>query len=148
MALVAGAIGIIFWLLGMLIAPVVEQQARQFEESLPGLLEEVEALVARSQDVLGLEVGAGLELENLPEVGGGFLSSEAVAATAGFGKSVVTGITLGFVSLVATVYLVVRPYPVVDGFVSLFPAGQRQRVREILSKVYRTVQKWLLGQKH
>jgi predicted PurR-regulated permease PerM len=30
--------------------------------------------------------------------------------------------------------------------VSLFPAGQRQRVREILGEMYRTVQKWFLGQ--
>jgi predicted PurR-regulated permease PerM len=145
-ALVAGAIGLVFWLLGMLMAPVVEQQARQFVESLPGLLEEVEALVVRSQDVLGLQLGVGPELENLPEVGREFLSSEAIAATAGFGRTVATGITLGLVSLVAAVYLVVRPYPVADGFVALFPASQRQRVREILDKVYRTVQRWLLGQ--
>lgn len=146
MAVVAGAVGLVFWLLGMLIAPVAEQQARQFAESLPGLLEEVEALAARSQDALGLDLGVDLELESLPEVGRRFLSPEAIAATAGFGRSLATGIALGLVALVAAVFLVVRPYPVVDGFVSLFPADRRQRVRGILGEVYRTVQRWLLGQ--
>jgi predicted PurR-regulated permease PerM len=34
----------------------------------------------------------------------------------------------------------------VDGFVSLFPAGRRERVRDVLGKMYQAVQKWFLGQ--
>lgn len=146
MALVVGAIGLLSWLLGVLIAPVIQQQARQFVATLPGLLEEVEALFARSQELLGIEAGFELELGSLLDMGRETLSPEALAATAGFGMSVVTAISLGVVALVAAVYLVVRPYPIVDGFVSLFPADRRQRVREILARVYRTVQRWFLGQ--
>jgi predicted PurR-regulated permease PerM len=146
MALVVGSIGLFSWLLGVLIAPVVQQQARQFAAALPGLLDEVESLFARSQEVLGIEAGFELELNSLLDMGRNALSAETLAATAGFGVSVVTAISLGVVALVAAVYLVVRPYPIIDGFVSLFPADRRQRVREILASVFRTVQRWLLGQ--
>jgi predicted PurR-regulated permease PerM len=59
---------------------------------------------------------------------------------------VATVLSFAIVVLITTVYAVARPAPLVSGFVSLFPAGQRQRVREILDEMYRTVQKWFLGQ--
>jgi predicted PurR-regulated permease PerM len=34
----------------------------------------------------------------------------------------------------------------VEGFVALFPAGWRQRTREVLFEMYHTVQRWFLGQ--
>jgi predicted PurR-regulated permease PerM len=42
--------------------------------------------------------------------------------------------------------MVIRPEPWVEGFVSLFPAGWRQRTREVLSELYQTVQRWFIGQ--
>jgi predicted PurR-regulated permease PerM len=53
---------------------------------------------------------------------------------------------LGLVVLIATLYMVIRPEPWVDGFVSLFPAGWRQRAREVLFEMYHTVQRWFIGQ--
>jgi predicted PurR-regulated permease PerM len=47
---------------------------------------------------------------------------------------------------ISTIYLVIRPEPWVNGFVSLFPAGWRQRTREVLQTLYHTVQRWFLGQ--
>ncbi len=146
LALVAGAIVLASWLLGLMIAPVVEQQTRQFTESLPALLEDVETLAARSQDALGLDTEMKLELDSLPAVGQDILSSEMIFATLGFGRSLINAVSLTLVALIATVYLVVRPYPVIDGFVALFPAGWRRRVRQVLGDVYRTVQRWILGQ--
>ena len=34
----------------------------------------------------------------------------------------------------------------VDGFVALFPAGQRERVRGVFGEMYHAVQKWFVGQ--
>ena len=99
-----------------------------------------------SSEILGVEAGADLELENLPGAARELVSEDLLAATAGFGRSVVTLLSYAFVALVATIFLVVRPFPVVDGFVALFPASRRGRVREVLAAVYRTVQRWLLGQ--
>ena len=55
-------------------------------------------------------------------------------------------LSFGVVILIATIYAVAQPAPLVNGFVALFPAGRRQRVREILGEMYRVVQKWFLGQ--
>jgi predicted PurR-regulated permease PerM len=55
-------------------------------------------------------------------------------------------VSLGLVVLIATIYMVIRPEPWVEGFVSLFPAGWRQRTREILQELYHTVQRWFIGQ--
>lgn len=113
---------------------------------MPSLLEEAETLVVRTQDALGLETEARLELNSLPEIGRELVSSEMLATTANVGGSVITVLSLGLVALIATIYLPVRPYPVIDGFVALFPAGRRWRVRQVLGEVYRAVQRWLLGQ--
>jgi len=145
-ALVVGTFGLALWLGWVLVAPAVEQQARQFADALPALLEDAEAVVARSGEILGVEAGADLELENLPGAARELVSEDLLAATAGFGRSVVALLSYAFVAFVATIFLVVRPFPVVDGFVALFPASRRGRVREVLAAVYRTVQRWLLGQ--
>lgn len=143
---VIGAVLLAFSLLGIAIAPAAEEQAQQFTGDLPSLLEEVETLIARTQDVLGLDTEARLELDALPEIGRDFVTSEMLAATADVGRSVVTVLSLGLVVLIATIYLTIRPYPVIDGFVALFPADRRWRVRQVLGKVYHAVQRWLLGQ--
>ncbi len=129
-----------------MIAPVLEEQTRRFTEDLPSLLEEVETLITRVQDTLGLETGARLELDALPDIGRDFLTSEMLWTTADIGRNIASVISLGLVGLIATLYLVVRPYPVIDGFVALFPAGRRERVRQVLAEVYSAVQRWLLGQ--
>ena len=143
---VIGALVLGFSLLGIATAPVAEEQAEQLTGDLPSLLEEAEALVARTQDALGLETEARLELDALPEMGRDFMSSEMLATTADIGQSVLTVLSLVLVALIATIYLTVQPYPVIDGFVALFPARRRGRVRRVLGEVYRAVQRWLLGQ--
>ena len=145
-ALVVGVVGLVLWLGWVLVAPNVEQQARQFADALPSLLEDAEAVISRSGEALGIEAGIESLLDDLPAAARDLLSEDVLVATAGVGMSAATAISYGFVALVATVFLVMRPYPVVDGFVTLFPAGRRERVREVLSAVYRTVQRWLLGQ--
>ncbi len=137
---------LILWASGALIAPTVEEQGRQFINDLPALLGDVEALFSQVQAALGLEAGVELQLSALPGMAQNFVSGDMLTATADFGRALARGISLGVVALIATVYLVARPYPVINGFVALFPAGQRARVREVLGKVYHTVQRWLLGQ--
>ena len=143
-ALVVGATGLALWCAWALVAPTVEQQARQFADALPALLEDAEAALSRSGELLGVE--AEVDLESLPNAARDLVSEDVLVATAGFGRSLATVLSYGFVALVATIFLVVRPFPVVDGFVALFPARRRGRVREILAAVYSTVQRWLLGQ--
>jgi predicted PurR-regulated permease PerM len=135
------------WLFSFALAPTIREQFRQFSQNFPGLSEQVNALVDQAEDFFGLDIPVEVEPENLVEVAQDFLTQGGVLeAAAGVGMTLASVISMGVVVLLAVVYLVARPEPWVNGFVSLFPAEQRQRVREVLRKLYRTVQRWLVGQ--
>jgi predicted PurR-regulated permease PerM len=76
-----------------------------------------------------------------------FLSDHTtVSSVVDVGRSIAEAASLSVVAFIVTVYLVVQPTRLADGFVSLFPAGQRERVRGVLDKMYHAVQQWFLGQ--
>jgi predicted PurR-regulated permease PerM len=85
-------------------------------------------------------------MQGLLEAGQGYLSEHASSA-ASLGRSLAETVSLSVVALIVTIYLVVQPTQLVNGFVSLFPAKQRERIREVLGKMYYAVQKWFLGQR-
>ncbi len=140
---IVGAIGFFSFAL----APTIKEQFRQFSQNFPGLLKQVSTLADQAEDFFGLDIPVEVEPENLVEVVRDFLTQGGVLeAAAGVGMTLASVISMGVVVLLAVVYLVARPEPWVNGLVSLFPAEQRQRVREVLKKLYRTVQRWLVGQ--
>jgi predicted PurR-regulated permease PerM len=61
-------------------------------------------------------------------------------------RSITEAVSLSIVAFIVTVYLVIHPTLLIDGFVSLFPAERREKVRDVLGKMYHAVQKWFLGQ--
>jgi predicted PurR-regulated permease PerM len=128
------------------LVPAVETQSRQFAEAFPTLLEEALALANRLQSFFGLGTQIGLDPESLSTVGREFLTGSTVSTAAGVGLTAATVVSLAAVVFISTIYLVIRPEPWVNGFVSLFPAGWRQRTREVLQVLYQTVQRWFLGQ--
>jgi predicted PurR-regulated permease PerM len=136
----------VLWLFGLAIVPAVEAQSRQFAEAFPTLLDEALALVNQAQSFFGLGTQIGLNPESFSNVGREVLTGSTVSTAAGVGLTVATALSLGVVVFISTIYLVIRPAPWVDGFVSLFPAGWRPRTREVLDAMYQTVQRWFLGQ--
>ncbi|HET7480482.1 MAG TPA: AI-2E family transporter [Rubrobacteraceae bacterium] len=145
--IVLGAIGLALYLAGMVIASTVETQARELSERLPTLLREIRVLASRLQESFGIDLGLDELRPNLIfDRIKGFLSGDTVAVAADIGGSIANGLSLAFVAFIATIYLVLNPKPLVNGFVSFFPAGSRQRVREILREMYHAVQRWFLGQ--
>jgi predicted PurR-regulated permease PerM len=136
----------VLWLFGLAIVPAVEAQSRELAQAFPTLLNEALALVNRAQRFFGLGTQVGLDPESLSNVGRQVLTGGTVSTAAGVGLTVATALSLGVVVFISTVYLVIRPAPWVDGFVSLFPAGWRPRTREVLEAMYQTVQRWFLGQ--
>jgi predicted PurR-regulated permease PerM len=145
LAVIAALAGLL-WLFGLALVPAVETQSRQFAEAFPTLLEEALALANRLQSFFGLGTQIGLDPESLSSVGREFLSGSTVSTAAGVGLTAATVVSLAAVVFISTIYLVIRPEPWVNGFVSLFPAGWRQRTREVLQTLYHTVQRWFLGQ--
>jgi predicted PurR-regulated permease PerM len=126
------------WLASVAVIPVIQEQAEQFISDFPALLDEVQDLVAS----LG-----GTDLRSLLERGEETVfSNVTLASVLDLGRSITEGVSLGLVAFIVTVYLVVHPTTLVDGFVSLFPAGRREGVRDVLGKMYQAVQKWFLGQ--
>ncbi|MBA2692160.1 MAG: AI-2E family transporter [Rubrobacter sp.] len=128
------------------LAPTVEEQAVQFAGTLPALLEGTQAFARDAQNRLGLELPFSLEPQSLIDSARDFLSGGALSTVANVGAGVANVVSLGAVVLIATIYSVLSPGPLVNGFVAIFPAGKRERVREILFSMYSTVQRWFLGQ--
>jgi len=143
---VLGVLALLFGSFGMALAPVVTSQATQLVETFPTLLESAQQIVVRVQNAFGLETSFRLDPQRLSDTARNFLSGGTLTTVASVGASVANVLSLGVVAVIATVYTVARPAPLVNGFVALFPAGRRQRVREVLGEMYGAVQRWFLGQ--
>ncbi|MEJ7840963.1 MAG: AI-2E family transporter [Rubrobacter sp.] len=119
-------------------------QAQGLSEDFPALLAEAQALVE------GLPFGLGNSLAPLldPDRLIGLLQGSGLSAATvlGWGSSAVNLLSLGVVVLLTGAFAVLYPAPLVGGFVALFPAAGRQRVRQILGEMYATVQRWFVGQ--
>ena len=142
---VLGGLFLALWLAGRMVTPIIAAQAGQFVSDFPTLLTHVQDLISSSQSSFGLESGTSMDPQSLLETGRDYLS-ENVSSAVSIGRSLVEAVSLGVVAFIVTVYLVVQPAQLVSGFVSFFPAGQRERVREVLSEMYQAVQKWAVGQ--
>jgi predicted PurR-regulated permease PerM len=143
---VLGGFVLLFGIAGAALVPIIEDQASEFVDTFPALLENVQQLVVRLQSAVGLKTSFNLDPQIVLDRARNFLSGGALTTVASVGASVATILSFAVVVLITTVYTVARPAPLVNGLVSLFPARQRQRVREILAEMYKTVQKWFLGQ--
>ncbi len=143
---VFGGLALGFGIFGMALAPVVANQATELAETFPTLLESAQEIVVRVQNLVGLDTSFRLNPQRLGDTARNFLSGGALTTVASVGASVANVLSFGVVILIATLYAVAQPAPLVNGFVTLFPAGRRQRVREILVEMYGAVQRWFLGQ--
>ncbi|MDQ4126735.1 MAG: AI-2E family transporter [Actinomycetota bacterium] len=143
---VFGGLGLLFGIFGMALAPVVANQATELAATFPTLLNSAQQIVIRVQSLFGLDTSFRLNPQRLADTARNFLSGGALTTVATVGASVANLLSFGVVVLIATLYAVAQPAPLVNGFVALFPAGRRQRVREILIEMYGAVQRWFLGQ--
>lgn len=146
-AIVFGCLVLVLVLVGLGLGSVVAEQARQLAATFPALLDSVQGRVEQLQERFDLRTGfLQPDPQRLLDSARDFLSGGAVSTVASVGASVANMLSLGAVIAIATVYAVARPAPLVNGFVSLFPAGWRERVREVLGELYTTVQRWFMGQ--
>src|SRR5215210_3327058 len=135
---VLGGFALALWLASVAVIPVIQKQAEQFISDLPTLLAQVQDLTIN---------GVSINPQSLLEEGRDYLSNHlTLSSVLDVGRGITEAVSLSLVALIITVYLVINPTLLVDGFVSLFPAGRRARVRDVLGKMYQAVQKWFLGQ--
>ena len=144
---VLGSLVLVLWLLSKAVIPVVQAQTEQFIGDFPALLAQTQSFTTSLESTFGLENETILDPQRPLEAGRNFLSGHTtVSSVVDIGRNIAEVISLSVVAVIVTIYLVVSPVPLVNGFVALFPAGQRERVREVLGKMYHAVQKWVLGQ--
>src|SRR5919199_356826 len=143
---VLASLVLVLWLVGRAVNPVIQAQAEEFVRDAPALLQQVQNEVANLQRTFDLESGTtSISSQSLLEAGQSYFS-EHVSSAVSLGRSLVEAVSLSVVSFIVIIYLVIQPTQLINGFVSLFPAGQRERVREVLGKMYHAVQKWFVGQ--
>jgi len=142
---VLGSIVLVLVLASSMVAPVIGAQGEQFVRDFPALLTQAQDFLKSLQSAVGVETSTSVDPQSLLEATRGYLL-ENVSSAVSLGRSLVEAVSLSVVAFIVTVYLVVQPAQLVNGFVSLFPAGQRQRVRGILAEMYHAVQKWVVGQ--
>jgi predicted PurR-regulated permease PerM len=131
---------------GIAIAPTIADQASQLWQTFPELLENAQDLAGRLQSALGLGTSFGLDSLNVIDSARNFFTGGTLTTVANLGAGVASVLSYVVVIVIATIYSVAQPVPLIDGFVALFPAGRRQEVREILADMYGTVQRWFVGQ--
>ena len=131
---------------GIALAPTIADQASQLWETFPELLENAQDHAGRLRDALGLGTTFRLGSLNVVDSARKFLSGGTLTTVANVGAGVASVISYVVVVVIATIYAVAQPKPLVNGFVALFPAGRRQEVRRILRELYETVQRWFVGQ--
>ena len=127
------------------VAPLLDQTQRLLAD-FPALLAEVRKFINWLEQTTRLDLAEPLYAEQLLEAAQDRVSGLSVETVASAGYSIANIVYLVVVILLTSVYVVLQPAPLVRGFVSLFPAGRRQQVREMLHKMYWNVQRWMLGQ--
>ncbi len=144
--IVFGGLALVLFVAGYSMGSVVESQVQGLVESAPTLLSDAQDSIAELQSALGLESGLLPDPQQLLDSARGLLSGGAFSTFVNVGASVANVLSFLVVILIATIFTVAWPAPLVNGFVALYPAGRRERVREILGELYKTVQRWFLGQ--
>lgn len=137
--IVVGSVVLVFALAVSILAPVVVGEVQRLVAELP-------TFISSAQSDLGLGSTVSLDPQQLLDSAREALSGDTLTTALGLGVGVASAFTFLLVVLTSTVFVVASPGPLVNGFVALFPAGRRERTREILTGMYDAVQKWFLGQ--
>lgn len=144
--IVFAGLALILVVAGYSMGSVVESQVRGLIESAPTLLSDAQDQIAQLQSTLGLESGLLPDPQQLMDSARNLLSGDTFSTFVSVSAGVANVFSFLVVILIATIFTVAWPAPLVNGFVALWPAGRRGRIRKILGELYKTVQRWFLGQ--
>jgi predicted PurR-regulated permease PerM len=145
--IVLAILSLVVWLTSRALVPVIQSQAEQFATDFPSLLAQVQGLVTSIQSTFGLQTGTDiLDPQSLVGEGESLLSSATVSSAVSIGRGIAEALSLSVVALIVTIYLIVQPAQLIEGFISFFPAAHRKRVEDVLGEMYQAVQMWSLGQ--
>lgn len=123
-------------LINWFLAPQVAAQVRQLANQLPQSL-------ANVQSYLNQYWWGTFLLSQIPDNLGVYFESHNYFM--GFFATTFGILANFYIVVLLAAYFLVNPRPYADGLVALFPIDKRPRIKEMLHKVYKTLQLWLEG---
>jgi predicted PurR-regulated permease PerM len=171
-AVVIGLVGL-FILLGVLLAPSVVAQFEQLADRLPQSVERSQDRLRQytwgrkilgegatapqaRDDQLGAASGAapGDAPTTQPQPGETVIAKAVEATTrpatvsrvVNYGGMLLEGLFTFLLVIIVGIYLAAQPGFYVEGFLKLFPAAERPRLRDVLYEVGRTLLWWMIAQ--
>jgi predicted PurR-regulated permease PerM len=133
-----GAIALILFLV---IPPLVDQ-TKQFVDQVPSIIDDLSAKIGRATgsgpDALGNRVQDFLEgFSEHPE--------DLLGPLASIGLGVASGLAALVLMTITAYYIAVRPEPLVDGMLSLFPPPRREWAAGVMERLRESWIGWLQG---
>ncbi len=150
LALVTGAIAVLFALVVTLFAASIAQQVTQLTQQLPQSAQEARQRVEQlpgGQQIISLvpQIGGGGQQEGGGQQGSGGQSGVASGIASLFSTSLGLVANVALISFLA-LYFAADPDLYITGAVRLVPKTRRKRARDVLHTLGYTLRWWLLGQ--
>jgi predicted PurR-regulated permease PerM len=117
-----------------------------FGTQISGQIAEVFRRAPEALDAAGEAIGISNASERLADSIADTDNSRLLSGIAGFGYSVLGGLTDLVVVIVAAIYLAADPRPYRDGVANLFPKDQQSRILETMNLAAVALRQWFSGQ--
>jgi len=125
-----------------LVIPAFVDQVRSFAEQAPSIVDSLKAKIAHVSGNRPSDVGVQVK-----HFINGYTNDPArlVGPVATIGKSIVTVLAALLLILITAYYIAVRPQPLVDGALRVFPPDRRQRALEVMERLRESWIGWMQG---
>jgi predicted PurR-regulated permease PerM len=136
-----GGLAVLALIIGLLIPPFIDQTNR-FVDAVPGIVDDLENSYA---DLTGQDAGkVGDQAQNFVEKWTD-KPERLIGPITSIGLNIAGVLAALVLILITSVYMAIRPEPLVDGLVSLFPPTRRDHVRHFLNRVRESWIGWMEG---
>jgi predicted PurR-regulated permease PerM len=140
LGLVSG-LGVLALIIGLLIPPFVDQ-TNQFVDNVPHVVDDLENTYA---DWTGQDPGqVGDRVEEFAEMWTDD-PAKLIGPITSIGLNIAGVLAALILILITAYYMAIRPEPLVDGLVSLFPPPRREHARYVLDRIRRSWIGWMEG---
>jgi predicted PurR-regulated permease PerM len=125
-----------------LVIPTFVDQVRNFADQAPSIIDSLKAKIAHASGNQPSDVGVQIK-----HFINGYTNDPArlVGPVAAIGKSIVTALAAILLILITAYYMAIRPQPLVDGALRVFPPEHRERARGVMERLRGAWVGWMQG---
>jgi predicted PurR-regulated permease PerM len=126
----------------VLVIPTFVDEVRTFADQAPSIFDSLKAKVADASGNQPSEVGGQIK-----DFISGYTNDPAklIGPVTTIGTSIVAALAAILVILITAYYMAVRPQPLVDGSLRIFPPEGRERAREVMERIRGAWIGWMQG---